>query len=120
MEDNNINNIKLKRTEAMIRAQKKYYNRIKNEFPEKFKERSRIYAKRQYDKNKDDPDFMQRNRDNVSKYYYNNKELVSDKRKVYYKENKEKILSRQKIWRDNKKLKLKELELKELEKDDEK
>jgi hypothetical protein len=94
---------KKKRTEAMIRAQKKYYNKIKNEFPEKYRERNKQYAKKQYEKNKEKPEFMENNRQNVKKYYDSNKELISQKRKDYYKNNRDKILQRQKIARDKRK-----------------
>ena len=90
------------RTPAMIKAQKKYYLKIKNEYPEKYKEQNQKYAKKQYEKNKHQESFMQQNRENVRKYYYDNKALISEKRRQYYKQNRDKILVRQKEARDKK------------------
>ena len=97
-EDNIVKN--KTRSEAMIRAQKKYYQKIKNEQPEVYRERNKRYAKIQYEKNRSNPDFAEINRRNVKKYYDNNKEKISEKRKEHYKENKVEILERQKIARD--------------------
>lgn len=105
MSENIDNNslVKKKRTDAMIKAQKKYYEKIKLEQPETYKARNKKYAKIQYQRNKKKDNFMETNRQNVKKYYENNKEMVSMKRKEYYKENRDTILSRQKIARDKKK-----------------
>ena len=91
------NNEKKKRTEAMIKAQKKYYLKIKNEHPEIYKARNKKYAKIQYSKNKQKEGFIEQNRANVKEYYNNNKDLISEKRKKYYIENREEILEKQKI-----------------------
>jgi len=91
---------KKKRSEAMIKAQKKYYEKIKNEQPEVYSARNKKYAKIQYERNKQKPDFAENNRKNVKAYYYRNKEVISQKRKDYYNNNKQEILQRQKLLRE--------------------
>ncbi len=48
------------------------------------------YAKEYYEKNKNSPEFIERNRDTKKRYYDNNKEESLKKTKKYYRKNKQK------------------------------
>ena len=67
---------KIYRTKALIEAQKRYYNKIKE--TEDYKEYIKIYQscyyKIVYPLIKDDEEFKKKNRDNYKKYYELNKE----------------------------------------------
>ncbi len=95
----NINKpIKKGRSAALIRAQEKYYNKIKNEDNEiwqKLKANSRIRSKERYQKLKNNPDDYEKekekNRMYAKKWYYagDNRSIISQKRKNILKLKKE-------------------------------
>lgn len=91
------------RTPALIKAQKKYYNKIREERPEYYKELCKKHAKIAYSRNKQKEGYMEKNRKMVSEYYYKNKERISAKRKIYYQENRERILASKKEKREQNK-----------------
>ena len=70
------------RSPALIRAQKKYMNKMKTEFPEKYKEMNKRNSRKQYNKNKDKEEFKEKNRAWVKAYYYRNREMILEKRKI--------------------------------------
>lgn len=69
-------------SEALKKAQKKYYEKMKSE--DKFKEMRRQNVKAYYDRKKTDPNFMQMRNEKAKNYYANNKEKVLEKKKIYY------------------------------------
>jgi len=81
---------KIYRTKALIEAQQRYYNKIKQ--TEEYKEYMKIYHtcyyKIVYPSIKDDPEFKQKNRDNYKRYYELNKEKKREQSLLYYKEHK--------------------------------
>lgn len=74
------------RTEAMIKAQKKYYQKMMSdpELKQQYLNKNKIYYKRYIDKIKDTDEFKIKNRDNSKKYYYEHHEEIKQKNKDYY------------------------------------
>lgn len=81
------------RTQAMINAQKKYYDKIMNDpiLKKQYIDKNKIYYKKYRDKIKDTEDFKVKNRENAKKYYYQNQEQIKEKNKQYYHTKKENI-----------------------------
>ena len=100
-QDININetsNNKKGRSAALIRAQEKYYNKIKqdnNDIWQKLKANSRKRSKERYEKIKQDPNLYEKekekNRMYAKKWYYagDNRSIISVKRKNILKLKKE-------------------------------
>lgn len=78
-------------SEAQKKATKKYMNKLKEEQPERYKNMIRAASKRVYLRNKQNPEYVEKNRQTVKEYYEKNKEEILKKRKEYYKVKKESI-----------------------------
>lgn len=70
------------RSEALIKAQKKYYERIKHT-PE-YKEKLKISSIKNYEKFKNNEELKQKRNDYAKQYYQNNRENILEKRKIKY------------------------------------
>jgi hypothetical protein len=83
------------RSEAMIKAQKKYYNKIISDpiLKEQYFNKNKVYYKRYRDKIKDTDDFKIKNRENAKKYYYEHHEEIKEKNKMYYHTKKNKVIN---------------------------
>lgn len=101
-ETSNNNNNKKGRSEALIRAQEKYYNKIKqdnNDIWQKLKANSRKRSKERYEKIKQDPNLYEKekekNRRYAKKWYYSgeNRSIISVKRHNILKLKKENKLN---------------------------
>lgn len=86
------------RTKALIEAQKRYYEKRKND-PE-FKKIQKESMKKYLNKIKDTDSYKARNRENVKRYYNENKEEILLKRKLYYLDNRDLLLERQRQYRE--------------------
>ncbi len=70
------------RSEALIKAQKKYYERIKHT-PE-YKEKLKISSIKNYEKFKNNEELKQKRNEYAKQYYQNNRESILEKRKIKY------------------------------------
>ena len=71
------------RSEALKKAQQKYYEKMKDnkEYRQKRNENMKFY----YNKNKEDPEFKSKINQRSLQYYYNNREKILEKKKESYK-----------------------------------
>jgi hypothetical protein len=81
-----------KRSPSLIKAQKKYLEKIKREQPELYKARTKKYSYNQYLKNKNNEEYKEKNRQLQKRYYEQNKHLIAEKRKITYYKKKNNII----------------------------
>ena len=68
--------------ESLKKAQKKYYEKRKNDTD--FKAMRNNNVKAYYYRKKTDPNFMEMRNEKAKEYYKNNREKVLEKKKIYY------------------------------------
>lgn len=74
------------RSEALIKAQKKYYEKIKH--TEAYKMKLKETTKRNYEKYKNDDELKKRRCEYAKSYYEKNRDKILEKRRIKYKEKK--------------------------------
>jgi len=78
------------RSEAMKKAQLKYYQKIINDdnLKKQHYEKNKIYINNYRNKNKDNEEYKLKKRESAKKYYYLHQEEIKEKNKLYYQNKK--------------------------------
>lgn len=78
------------RSEAMKKAQLKYYQKIINnpDLKKVYYEKNKKYIDNYRNKNKDNEDYKLKKRESAKKYYYLHQDEIKEKNKLYYQNKK--------------------------------
>ena len=74
------------RTEALIKAQKKYYDKMKTN--EAYKEKRNENMRNYYNRKKEEPEYREKVNQKALNYYYTNRERILAKKKEDYRNKK--------------------------------